>query len=201
MELLYVWIEDYKNIKKQGFNFSPKHWFNFEYKEDENKKVTGGTLKHEDRNLNYPEDFFGDNISNVTAIVGKNGSGKSGLMEALLNFTLGSAPHMITSTPSINRKLGGFKTIIIYKDDKEKRGYAVFSNISGEISHVDSTGETMQFRIKLKEDFNIDDNDFSDPVKQFKRVNFFPPTLISFPVTTQTYSTKQKLLNTTIGKI
>ncbi len=42
MELLYVWIENYKNINKQGFNFSPKHWF--EYDEKTNK------LKHEERN-------------------------------------------------------------------------------------------------------------------------------------------------------
>lgn len=27
MELLYVWIENYKNIKNQGFNFSPKYSF------------------------------------------------------------------------------------------------------------------------------------------------------------------------------
>jgi hypothetical protein len=23
MELVYLWVEDYKNIQKQGFNFSP----------------------------------------------------------------------------------------------------------------------------------------------------------------------------------
>jgi len=27
MELLYVWIEDYKNIYRQGFNFSSKNCF------------------------------------------------------------------------------------------------------------------------------------------------------------------------------
>ncbi len=27
MELVYLWVEDYKNIQKQGFNFSPR----FEY--------------------------------------------------------------------------------------------------------------------------------------------------------------------------
>jgi len=27
MELLYIWIEKYKNIEKQGFNFSPKNCF------------------------------------------------------------------------------------------------------------------------------------------------------------------------------
>lgn len=77
MELLYVWIEDYKNIKKQGFNFSPKHWFDYEEKTN--------TLKHEERNPNYPKDFFGENISNVTAIVGKNGSGKSSVISRILN--------------------------------------------------------------------------------------------------------------------
>ncbi len=24
MELVYLWVEDYKNIKKEGFNFSPR---------------------------------------------------------------------------------------------------------------------------------------------------------------------------------
>jgi len=77
MELLYVWIEDYKNIKKQGFNFSPKHWFEYDKKTN--------TIRHEDGNPNYPKDFFGENISNVTAIAGKNGSGKSSLVSRILN--------------------------------------------------------------------------------------------------------------------
>ena len=29
MELVYLWIEEYKNIKKQGFNFSSKFDCNF----------------------------------------------------------------------------------------------------------------------------------------------------------------------------
>jgi hypothetical protein len=32
MELVYLWVEDYKNIQKQGFNFSPR----FECSYDEN---------------------------------------------------------------------------------------------------------------------------------------------------------------------
>ena len=32
MELLYVWVEDYGNIKRQGFNFSPN--YDFEIKEE-----------------------------------------------------------------------------------------------------------------------------------------------------------------------
>jgi len=77
MELLYIWIENFKNIKKQGFNFSSKYWFEFDYKKNELicKK-----------NENYlPKDFFGDNIKNITAIVGENGSGKTSLIEFIHN--------------------------------------------------------------------------------------------------------------------
>lgn len=90
MELLYLWIEDYKNIKQQGFNFSPLYDFHFEPdKPDENGKIVGGTLTdkitEEDRKKkrDFYKDFFGKGISNVTAIVGENGAGKSNLLEYL----------------------------------------------------------------------------------------------------------------------
>ena len=70
MELVYLWVKDYKNIHNQGFNFSPR----FECKYDDVKKEL--TIKEND---DYIENFFGENI-NVTAIVGKNGSGKSTLL-------------------------------------------------------------------------------------------------------------------------
>ena len=73
MELVYLWVEDYKNIHKQGFNFSPR--FHCEYDDEKNE------LKI-DENKDYIPNFFGENI-NVTAIVGKNGSGKSTILELL----------------------------------------------------------------------------------------------------------------------
>jgi AAA15 family ATPase/GTPase len=65
MELIYLYVEEYKNIKDQGFNFSSK--YNCTYKDN--------TLTI-DKNKDYIDNFFGDNI-NISAIVGKNGSGKS----------------------------------------------------------------------------------------------------------------------------
>ena len=75
MELVYLWVENYKNIHHQGFNFSPR--FHCEYN-DETKELTI------DKNDDYIPDFFGKNI-NITAIVGKNGSGKSSILE-LISF-------------------------------------------------------------------------------------------------------------------
>jgi len=75
MELVYLWVEDYKNIHRQGFNFSPR----FECKYDNVKNEL--TI---DENKDYIKNFFGENI-NITAVVGKNGSGKSSVLEFILN--------------------------------------------------------------------------------------------------------------------
>ena len=89
MELVYLWVEDYKNIKEQGFNFSPR----FKCKYD--KKSNELTIK--DKSKDYIS-IFPDNI-NVTAIVGENGSGKTSILEKLNSYLTDD-----------NRK------ILIYKD-------------------------------------------------------------------------------------
>jgi len=73
VELVYLWVEDYKNIKKQGFNFLPRFECSFD-----GKTLTIDEKKEDE----YIKDFFGKNI-NVTAIVGKNGSGKSSVLECI----------------------------------------------------------------------------------------------------------------------
>lgn len=77
MELVYLWVEKYKNIVGQGFNFSPR--FRCEYDEDTKELKV---VDKDEMGEFYPKNFFGDNI-NVTAIVGENGSGKSGIIEEL----------------------------------------------------------------------------------------------------------------------
>jgi predicted ATP-binding protein involved in virulence len=69
VELVYLWVEKYKNIENQGFNFSPR--FTCEYEDGE---LTIDKKEH--------VSIFPDNI-NITAIVGENGSGKSSLFEVL----------------------------------------------------------------------------------------------------------------------
>ena len=55
MELVYLWVEDYKNIHKQGFNFSPRFecTFHDEYDEEENSK-NKFTLDHFIDKGSYP---------------------------------------------------------------------------------------------------------------------------------------------------
>jgi predicted ATPase len=83
MELVYLWVEEYKNIRNQGFNFSPR----FESKFD-GENLTIYDKKEKDnkcKNKDYIDNFFGENI-NVTAIVGENGSGKSSLLNIILEI-------------------------------------------------------------------------------------------------------------------
>jgi ABC-type dipeptide/oligopeptide/nickel transport system ATPase component len=69
MELVYLWVEKYKNIENQGFNFSPR--FRCEYDEDTNELSI----------INVKQDIksiYGSNVL-ITGIIGENGAGKSSL--------------------------------------------------------------------------------------------------------------------------
>lgn len=90
IELLFVWIKEYKNIKNQGFNFGGEYLFTY--------NVETKTLKI-DKNDNYIKNFFNYNytkskqddainIMNATAIIGKNGTGKTSLLKFIIrNFS------------------------------------------------------------------------------------------------------------------
>jgi predicted ATP-binding protein involved in virulence len=85
MELVYLWVEDYKNIDSQGFNFSPRFECEFfpEYEKDEEEnKILKDNCKLEIKKNENNISFFPKNI-NVTAIVGENGSGKSAILHKL----------------------------------------------------------------------------------------------------------------------
>lgn len=83
MELVYLWVEKHKNIYKQGFNFSSKFECTFKPSYDDNGHLDNNCIlliKKSKENIG----IFPNNI-NITAIVGENGTGKSGLLEILSN--------------------------------------------------------------------------------------------------------------------
>ncbi|MCT7610126.1 ATP-binding protein [Aliarcobacter butzleri] len=79
MELVYLWVKNHKNIVEQGFNFSRR--FRCHYDKEKNELEI---IDKDETGEFYPKNFFGDNI-NVTAIVGENGSGKSSILEFLVD--------------------------------------------------------------------------------------------------------------------
>ncbi|WP_323659499.1 AAA family ATPase [Aliarcobacter butzleri] len=91
MELVYLWVENYKNIRNQGFNFSPRFECEFKAKYYSKGNSSGGLKKRirQKSSLSITskmsEFLFPTNV-NITTIVGKNGTGKSRLLKLLYGF-------------------------------------------------------------------------------------------------------------------
>lgn len=80
MELVYLWIDTHKNIEEQEFNFSPDYEFCLK-KYSEKNYIISNERKEKRKN----RDFWGQNISNINAIIGKNWSGKSNLLNFIFS--------------------------------------------------------------------------------------------------------------------
>lgn len=78
MELAYLYIKEYHNLKNVELNFSQKIKVNFD---KENKKLFLGI----NDNIEL-HNFWGKNINNLTMIVGNNGVGKTSLMHYIISI-------------------------------------------------------------------------------------------------------------------
>ncbi|HET8963251.1 MAG TPA: hypothetical protein VFM99_05105, partial [Chitinophagales bacterium] len=124
MELKYIWIEEYKNLKKIDFNFN--------HSVDETFNYADGILTVTKISKNRCEDFFSHNIKGLTAIVGKNGSGKTNLSE-FLNYNLAHAKRTGLSTYIVGNGIiviGKYvfaqeKIIIELSKELENKGYQI----------------------------------------------------------------------------
>lgn len=77
MELIYLWVEEYRNIHKMGFSLSPK--FNVEFNKELNQPYPILTIQETGKNPKLYE----QKINNITGIIGKNGSGKTNILDLL----------------------------------------------------------------------------------------------------------------------
>ena len=78
-ELIYLWINKDKNgcFQQEGFNFSPEYSVSYS---PETKELKIGKCD----TINV---FRNDNIANVTAIIGENGTGKTTLLEFITGLS------------------------------------------------------------------------------------------------------------------
>ncbi|MEH7419384.1 hypothetical protein V7266_29585 [Neobacillus drentensis] len=77
MQLLYLWVEAFKNIKREGFSFSASHECNLEQEQDHLVQSFRITEKKNDVNI------FGPKMKSVTGIIGENGSGKTNILDLI----------------------------------------------------------------------------------------------------------------------
>lgn len=80
MELLYIYIKQYKGIHNIGINLSNE--FKFQFNENKNELLISN-VEH------YIPDFFGKNITNLTAIIGENGAGKTSVLNYIVEYLSG----------------------------------------------------------------------------------------------------------------
>ncbi|MGQ7945072.1 AAA family ATPase [Flavobacterium sp. WC2509] len=85
MDVLYFWIKEYKNIENKGFDLSSKISFTTEVESISPDGTLNLILSKEERS---PLHIFPENIVDVKAILGENGSGKSNLLVWLINFIM-----------------------------------------------------------------------------------------------------------------
>lgn len=87
MELLYIYIwNDNRNIKGCEYNFSPNYKFSYQ------PELKTFYMKKCD---SLYDGWFGENIVNITAIVGKNGSGKTNLLDCIIKALCGQGGGII----------------------------------------------------------------------------------------------------------
>ena len=131
MELVYLWVDKYKNISNQGFNLSSK--FRCSYNTDTNELTINETG-------NKVADIFPKNIS-VLALIGENGSGKSALAEMIL--------LSLCATPTKDRDKNANLFVVYLDNDKLKISY--FGNINNDVNNPivlkDENGKTYKFQV------------------------------------------------------
>lgn len=109
MEIVFVWIDKFRNLKNAGFNLGSE--YNYELELDEINRACKLTRT---RNENFIPDFFKPFL-NISAIVGKNASGKSSFIDTLYSDSL-----------FLNNKES--KCLILYKHGTELSYYINFDD-------------------------------------------------------------------------
>lgn len=127
MELIYLYVDGYHNFRGAEFNFS----------QDVRLRFEKGTIivTESDEHRRLPEKFWGENISNLSMIVGNNGAGKTGLMQYLIDIFLEAHERILADGRGI-LILGEGDTLYGYRNEKWGDGPADLYLQSGRYKHA-----------------------------------------------------------------
>ena len=105
---IFMCVKKYKSLENFQVNFDKSYNIEFEYKENRIKKLI---IK---KNINkIPKHFYGRNINSINIIIGKNGTGKSSILEMMSLFDRVNGTYK--SYVDYPREF-----LIIYKTNNEK---------------------------------------------------------------------------------
>jgi len=138
MELLFAWIKKERNIENCGFNFGGKYLFayNSEKKELDIRKNNAFVNGFFDLKFDYENSRNQEppRVSNITGVVGRNGTGKSSLLEFLTDMPYYLNHNMDFSNYSGTSKVSEFN----FDDPPKNSSFLVFKvkNETGDKLHI-----------------------------------------------------------------
>lgn len=110
MKLLFLWVENHRNmIKNQSFNISSSYHIDFDI---EPKRLNVS------KNTGYIDNFYGNNILDITAIVGKNGIGKTTITRYLYDKCDSVQPCYENEKYASNET----QRILVYESGSDQKG-------------------------------------------------------------------------------
>lgn len=107
MELTYLWVEDFKNINDASFNLS----FHYNVKTDVNTAYQKIKIDFTENEF-YVDNFYGNSLENITGIIGENGSGKTNILECIIQILNGDYNNNNSIIQVFKNRIN--KTIHIY---------------------------------------------------------------------------------------
>jgi len=153
MELLFLWVDDFKIFKHTGFNFSSKFEFESEYFLDKDN-IENVRIKV-NLNPNYIN-LFPEAYLNVTAVLGQNASGKTTLFNLLKLFS-GDLSTIAARIVFCYRNEDSENTIhtVYYESGREKPALKVKIS-KAEYNESTENINTKGFVLKNPEPYKID---------------------------------------------
>ncbi|NJI86771.1 AAA family ATPase [Shewanella sp. Iso12] len=105
MKLCFIWVDEYKGFNDFSLNLSSDEEFSYD-------SAINKICKKE--NNNVFKELFDSRIRDVTAIIGKNGTGKSNCLELICTVLQGSIKQFNTNFIAVIKNDEGY---IVYKND------------------------------------------------------------------------------------
>lgn len=134
MKVLYIWNGDYgnSNFHNLGFNINSK--YTIEYCRDKN-------MISVQKNEDYIRGFWGENITDCFAVVGENGSGKTVLMNLLMEICRDLKEEIIPA----------YKYIIAFENEDSEDIHIYYTLDQGKIEVDESVDPHIKSRITISE--------------------------------------------------